>query len=43
MEYEWSTNITLTLGADIFFGSCAGLFGQFEEESRITFGTEFSF
>lgn len=43
IKYEWSTNISLTLGADIFFGSSAGLFGQFEEESRITFGTEFSF
>jgi hypothetical protein len=43
MEYEWSTNITLTLGADIFFGSSAGLYGQFEEKSRITFGTVFSF
>jgi hypothetical protein len=43
MKYQWRTNISLTLGADIFFGTSAGLFGQFEEESRITFGTEFSF
>lgn len=43
MEYEWSTNINLTLGADIFFGSSTGLFGQFEEESRINLGAEFSF
>jgi hypothetical protein len=43
MKYQWSTNISLTLGADIFFGTSAGLYGQFEEKSRITFGTVFSF
>lgn len=43
LEFEWSTNIRLMLGADLFFGTSAGLYGQFEENNRVTIGIEFGF
>lgn len=43
LEYEWSTNFRFTFGADIFFGSSSGLFGQFEENDRVSLGIEFGY
>ena len=43
VKYEWRSNIRLTAGADIFYGTPLGLFGQFEDKDRITFGIEIGF
>ena len=43
IEYEWKSNIRLKAGADVFYGKEDGLFGQFRENDRITFGVEVSF
>ena len=43
LEYEWSTNIRLKLGADIFYGNSNGLFGQFKQKDRISMGVEVGF
>lgn len=42
-EYEWRSNVRLKAGADIFYGSRAGLFGQFSDADRISVGVEFAF
>jgi len=43
LEYEWSTNIQITFASDSFFGSSAGLFGQFDDKDRVSVGIEFSY
>ncbi len=43
LEYEWSSNIRINIGADIFFGSSKGLFGQFKEKDRVSAGIEFGY
>lgn len=43
LEYEWSTNFRFTFGADVFFGSSNGLFGQFKENERVSIGIEFGY
>lgn len=43
LDYEWRSNIRLTLGADIFHGSQQGLFGQFDARDRISLGIEFGY
>ena len=43
LEYEWRSNIWLNIGADIFHGSSRGLFGQFNEQDRISLGIEFGY
>ncbi len=43
LAYEWSTNIRLKLGADIFYGNSNGLFGQFKQKDRISMGVEVGF
>ena len=43
VKYEWRSNIRLTAGADIFYGTPLGLFGQFEDKDRISFGIEIGF
>lgn len=43
LEYEWSTNFRFKFGADVFFGSSNGLFGQFEENDRVSIGIEFGY
>jgi len=43
VQYEWKSNIRLKAGADVFYGKQAGLFGQFQENDRITAGIEISF
>ena len=43
LQYEWRTNIRLKFGADIFYGSSQGLFGQFNEKDRVSIGIELGF
>lgn len=43
IDYEWKSNIRLKAGADVFYGNKSGLFGQFRDNDRITFGVEVSF
>lgn len=43
VKYDWKSNITLRLGADVFYGDKKGLFGQFSEADRATLGLEVSF
>lgn len=43
LEYEYRDNITLKLGADIFYGNRHGLFGQFSHNDRVTFTIEVGF
>jgi len=43
LDYDWKSNVTLSAGADIFYGHKPGLFGQFRETDRITVGIEVSF
>lgn len=43
LNYEYRSNIRLKAGADIFYGSSEGLFGQFKENDRISIGVEFGF
>lgn len=40
LEYSYRSNIILSLGLDHFYGDTDGLFGQFEEASRLTAGIE---
>ncbi len=43
LNYEWSTNIRLQLGVDIFYGNSLGLFGQFDKNDRISMGIDIGF
>lgn len=43
LQYEWSSNIQLVLATDVFFGFSEGLYGQFNEESRVSMGIEVSY
>jgi len=43
VDYDWKSNITLRFGADIFYGTINGLFGQFRDTDRVTLGVELSF
>ncbi len=43
IEYEMQDNITLTVGADIFYGTKRGLFGQFSHNDRMTLAIEIGF
>jgi hypothetical protein len=43
LDYEWHTNIRLRIGADVFYGTARGLFGQFTEKDRVSVGVEFGF
>jgi hypothetical protein len=43
LEYELRANLVLTGGADIFYGTDRGLFGEFRDRSRLTFGVELGF
>ncbi|PCI64771.1 MAG: hypothetical protein COB37_00305 [Kordiimonadales bacterium] len=43
MSYQWSSNVRLKAGADFFYGSSYGLFGQFRDRDRVTLGIEVSF
>ncbi len=43
LEYEWSTEVRLKAGADVFYGKSQGLFGQFDEQDRVSMAVEFGF
>lgn len=42
-EYDFRSNLVLKAGVDVFYGENAGLFGQFGDRDRITFGVDYSF
>ncbi|WP_282608629.1 DUF1302 family protein [Pelagibius sp. Alg239-R121] len=43
LDYQLYSDVNLTLGADIFYGDEDGLFGQFRNRDRITFGVTVGF
>lgn len=43
LSYQWSTDLTLKVGADIFTGNAAGIYGQFDNNDRVTLGFELGF
>ena len=43
ISYEWLDNLNTWIGADIFYGDQRGVFGQFNNNSRIVMGVEISF
>ena len=43
VKYDLRSNIRLTAGVDIFYGTVQGLFGQFKEKDRVSLGIEFGF
>lgn len=40
ISYEWKDDVTIWLGADIFYGDEKGLFGQFDQNDRLVVGVE---
>ena len=40
ITYQWQDNLTTWLGADMFYGSRNGVFGQFGDNNRIVFSVE---
>jgi len=43
INYEWHSNLRVKMGADFFYGSSMGLFGQFNERDRVSIGFELGF
>ena len=43
VNYEWRTNVRLKIGADVFYGDSEGLFGQFDQNDRVSIGIEIGF
>ncbi len=43
LSYEWRSNVELKLGADIFYGNSNGIFGQFDNNDRVSMGIEIGF
>lgn len=43
IKYDWRDDLSVWAGVDVFYGTKSGLFGQFEESSRILIGFEWSF
>ncbi|TQV82219.1 DUF1302 family protein [Denitrobaculum tricleocarpae] len=43
LDYQFTSNVNLTLGADIFYGDEDGLYGQFRNRDRVTFGVTVGF
>lgn len=43
ITYQVDDNIKFWAGADIFFGTSEGVFGQFDDNDRFLFGVQFSF
>lgn len=43
IDYQLNDAITLSAGADLFYGDAAGLFGQFDRNDRVTTAIELSF
>ncbi len=42
LSYQLTSNMTLAAGADVFYGTADGLFGQFDERDRFTLRFEIS-
>jgi hypothetical protein len=40
LAYKYRANIVLRIGYDVFYGSRNGLFGEFDDADRVTFGVE---
>lgn len=43
LDYDYQDNIIFKIGADIFYGTPTGLFGQFSRTDRLTIAIEFSY
>ncbi len=43
IKYDWRDDLSVWAGVDVLYGSKSGLFGQFEESSRVVIGLEWSF
>lgn len=43
LNYEWRTNVRLKVGADLFYGNSQGVFGQFDQNDRVSIGVEIGF
>lgn len=43
LDYQLYSNVNLTVGADFFYGDEDGLFGQFDDNDRVTFGVTVGF
>jgi hypothetical protein len=43
LSYEWKDNVKTWVGADIFYGTQDGLFGEFSDNDRIVIGVELGF
>lgn len=43
ISYDYRDNLRLFVGADIFYGEPIGIFGQFDDQDRLTFGVEIGF
>ena len=43
VSYEWNSELTTWLGADIFYGKGEGLYGQFSDNDRFVLGLELAF
>lgn len=43
LDYQLYSNVNLALGADFFYGDNDGLFGQFDDNDRVTFGVTIGF
>lgn len=43
LRYSWRDNVDIWLSADIFSGNSRGLFGQFKQQDRVSFGFEWGY
>ena len=43
VSYEWRSNIRFKFGADMFYGNVEGLFGQFQQQDRLSISVELGF
>jgi hypothetical protein len=43
ISHEFSSNLNIWLGADVFCGNPDGLYGQFNDQDRVFFGFESGF
>ncbi len=42
-SYEWQDNLKTWVSTDTYYGSEEGIFGQFDDNDRLTFGVELAF
>ena len=42
LSYQLTSDLTIAAGADVFYGTAEGLFGQFDERDRFTLRFEIS-